>query len=197
MAENVLDLHLVWNCLDNCWSRSYLFVLEMLNDEQRSVYTCLCICVLVPCGSCDFFFFFKMKSVTQMKDQLFQGCCIPFFIYIMDYMRCKQSFDVIPHAHVSTASFARAGREKKNDTRNIFCMAEEKPGGTSAFHNNELLSCLLVAKLLLRPKTAVAITFLKPRSESKEITKSPQTVLQCGYQMVSLKSFEEPSHIPG
>lgn len=78
----------------------------------------------------------------------------------------------------------------------MFCIAERNLEAHLPSITMKLLSCSLVAKLLLTPKTAVAMRFLKPRSESKEISKSPQTVLQCGYQMVSLKSFEEPSHIP-
>lgn len=74
--------------------------------------------------------------------------------------------------------------------------SREKPGGTPASHSSELLSCSLVAKPLLSPKPAIAISFLKPRSESKEISKSPQRVLQREYQMVSLKSFEELLYIP-
>lgn len=87
-------------------------------------------------------------------------------------------------------------REQKKMVPGIWSASREKPGGTSAFHSSELLSCSPMAKPLLSPKPATAIRFLKPRSESKEISKSPQTVLQCEYQMVSLKSFEEPSHIP-
>lgn len=87
-------------------------------------------------------------------------------------------------------------REQKKMVPGIWSASRKKPGGTSAFHSSELLSCSPMTKPLLSPKPATAIRFLKPRSESKEISKSPQTVLQCEYQMVSLKSFEEPSHIP-
>jgi len=40
-------------------------------------------------------------------------------------MKCKQSFDVVPHMHVSTPLFATA-KEEKNDTGNMFCITERK-----------------------------------------------------------------------
>lgn len=112
----------------------------------------------------------------------------------MDFIRCKQSV-AAPYTHLSPAVFSRTEGVKKWSQEYVLC-SREKPGGTSAFHSNELLSCSLVAKPLLSPKPAIAISFLKPRSESKEIPKSPQTVFQCEYQMVSLKSFEELLRIP-
>lgn len=73
--------------------------------------------------------------------------------------------------HVFTASFATADGENKL-CQEYALHGREKPRNTSALQNNELLSCSLVAKPLLSSKAAVALRLLKPRSESKEISKS-------------------------
>lgn len=128
---------------------------------------------------------FRLEFVT-LKDKTSSGATAFPFSYlwwtvwgvIRGLMRCPQPH-LIDH------------RGKKKLKKNVL-HSRDKPGGTSAIHDNELLFCLLVAKPLLSSGTTTALRFLKPKSEPKEISKSPQTVLQCGYQMVTLKILWRP-----
>lgn len=194
--KNSLGHDCIWKCLENCWSRPCLFALEMLNDEQRSVYTHLGICVPVPWGSG---FLFNIRACNMQESNFLKAAEAHSYLQWVagDVSRALMLFLMCTHLQLNLLEQGEEERRKRRkSTQNMLCIAERNleahlPSIKWAF------SCLLVAEPLLSPKPAVPIRFLKPRSQSQELSKSPRRVPQSGYQMVSPKSFEELSHILG
>lgn len=178
----------------------YESVLKTVGLDHTFLYLqchLMCVCTFLHLCSCPlqyFFCFFFIKACSLQVRDTSWGLLNSLLHSYNAFYKVQAELCCSFYSSIPSCVFWDKGVEKWY--QEYFLHSREKPGGTSAFHSSELFPCSLVAKPLLSLKPAIAISFLKPRSESKEISKSPQRVLQCEYQMVSLKSFEELLYIP-